>query len=657
MSDKSYMDRFVWLVQIFLLSFVYFVSAKIGLSLSIGVEQVTLVWPPTGIAITALLIFGKKLWPGIFIGAFWANITTNEPFSVAFGIALGNTLEALFAKYLLDRFKFDRLLNEVSDFVKFSFLGAIIPSVVAATIGSTSLAFGGLIGWNLFISTWITWWFGDMVGAIIFVPLLLSFKDFNPFSLSLKKYLELFALIASTVFTSLLVFSSYITNTLSLYPIKYILFPFMIWAALRFGLAGAAFVTFLVSAVSILGFQSGGGPFNNTIGGDHIGLMLLQVLMVVFSTTSIVLAIAIEGKKKYEGRVRSSEKRFKSLIENSSDAIVLIEPSTVIKYASPSVKKIIGYEPSELENKSGLFLIYKEDQTPSLKVLSELVLKPNKVMILENRLVHKDGSVRWMEAVGKNLLFDPDVGAIVINFRDITERKKLDEAKSEFVSLAAHELRSPLSKVRWYSESLMKQSADKKVVSDYITEIYASTMRMTSLVNMLLNASKVELGTLPNQPEEIDLIQVTRDILETYKQEIKSKHIKIFQNYKKVSIPVFMDPGLVRIIIENLISNAIKYTPDLGRVEITMNLEGKEVLVKVKDSGIGIPEEQKKFIFTKLFRADNVKKQYPNGTGLGLYLVKAVVDKLGGEINFESVEGQGTEFIVNFPVKNKNVTK
>ncbi len=652
MPVSTFWGKFKYIFQIAILALVYFVAAKAGLSLAFGVKQVTLVWPPTGIAIAALLIFDRKIWPGILIGAFFANITTNETVAIASQIAIGNTLEALTAWYLLSKFKFDKEFEHIEDIVKFIIWGAIIPTMVSATIGTLTLGFGGTIGWQIYWQTWLTWWLGDAVGAIIFAPLILSLKDIKIFPFSFKKLLEFLALIVSTTFVSILIFTSYVSDTFSMYPTKYLVFPFMIWAALRFGVPGATWTSLLISVVSILGFIDGGGPFAN-LANPEIGLLLLQLLMAVFSVTSIILAAAIEEKKRTEGKVEASEKKFKSLIENSYEAIILVNPTGSILYASPSTERILGYSPQNLVGTDGFKLIFPEDKPILVKSLAKLLFDPKNVQKIENRVVTKNGDVRWAEATGTNLLQEPEVAAIVINFRDITDHKKLDETKSEFVSLAAHELRNPLTNIRWYTETLLKTYLKKDSISGYISEIYASTMKMTSLVNMLLNVSKVELGTLSDQPEEVDIVAIAKDVVQNQMHDAKKKDIELTANYDEKSIVDYVDPSLVRIIIENLLSNSIKYTQDMGKITLSINKSGKEVMIAVKDNGVGIPESEKGKIFTKLFRAGNVRKRFPDGTGLGLYLVHAIVERLKGNISFESKEGGGTKFVVSFPLKTK----
>lgn len=246
--------------------------------------------------------------------------------------------------------------------------------------------------------------------------------------------------------------------------------------------------------------------------------------------------------------------------------------------------------------------------------------------------------------------------------RDITIEKNIDRAKTEFVSLASHQLRTPLSAINWYAEMLLDGDAGKlnKEQSQYISEIYAGNHRMVDLVNALLNVSRIDLGTFAIDPEMTDICAIAASLLEELKPQIMEKKIKV-SNKCDDSIPkIFVDPKLIRIVIQNLLTNAIKYTPNGGKVGISIIKRGKSAVIEVADNGYGIPENAKGKIFSKLYRADNVRAKDVEGTGLGLYIVKAIVDAAKGDIKFDSTENKGTTFFVSLPLagmKKKEGTK
>lgn len=251
------------------------------------------------------------------------------------------------------------------------------------------------------------------------------------------------------------------------------------------------------------------------------------------------------------------------------------------------------------------------------------------------------------------------IGVVVV-FRDITREKEIDKAKTEFVSLASHQLRTPLSTINWYTEMLFEKDKEnkekEKKEEEYLKEIYYSNQRMIKLVNALLNVSRIEMGTFSINPKKFMLIEVINRILKELAPKILEKKIEIIKKIQ-YSSTVNIDPELINIVIFNLLDNAITYTPENGKVffELAKNNDG--FLITIKDNGIGIPKNQQSKIFTKLFRADNAIEKQTGGAGLGLYITKSIVENSGGRIWFKSPvfkkapkERQGTIFYVAIPL-------
>ncbi len=245
------------------------------------------------------------------------------------------------------------------------------------------------------------------------------------------------------------------------------------------------------------------------------------------------------------------------------------------------------------------------------------------------------------------------IGTIDI-FRDVTQEKEVDKAKSEFVSLAAHQLRTPLTAVNWYTEMLLMGDAGKLNGDQrkYLEEIYTGNQRMVSLVNTLLNVSHLELGTFIIKPESVDIRKIAEKVIKELEPDIFKRKIGLNEHYDKELSKFNADQRLIHMIFENLLSNAIKYTPEKGHVNFSIKRQAKNFLVTIQDTGYGIPKKQQDKIFSKLFRADNVVEKDTEGTGLGLYIVKAMVEHSGGKIWFTSIEDKGTTFHVTFPIKN-----
>lgn len=266
-----------------------------------------------------------------------------------------------------------------------------------------------------------------------------------------------------------------------------------------------------------------------------------------------------------------------------------------------------------------------------------------------------------------------NIGGVGI-FRDITKENDIDKAKSEFVSLASHQLRTPLSAINWYTEMLLAGDAGQINLQQkkYLNEIYTGSQRMVELVNALLDVSYLELGMLSGEPKPTDMLELLQSIVNEQKLAINKKKLQLKQNLPTELPTLETDPKLMRMVFQNLLSNSVKYTPSGGTIEISMSLVNRgdrvdsqkvtepSILIKIKDTGYGIPKEQQDMIFTKLFRADNVREQDAEGTGLGLYIAKSVIEYSKGKIWFKSEKDRGAVFFVILPlgeVKKKRGSK
>ncbi len=231
----------------------------------------------------------------------------------------------------------------------------------------------------------------------------------------------------------------------------------------------------------------------------------------------------------------------------------------------------------------------------------------------------------------------------------LIKEKELDKRKNEFISFASHQLKTPITAISWKLEMLLK---DNNIIANIkqkesIEKIYEITRGMMALVTEFLEITKIESDKFNTEKGYVDLLKISDLVLEELAIEISDKKINIIKKYgdNVPTLNIGREPA--KIIFQNLISNAVKYTPQNGTIEITIKKNNKVTSISVKDSGYGIPEKDKSRIFTKLFRSDNIKTKEPSGTGLGLYLLKSIVEKLNGKIWFESKEGIGSTFYVN----------
>lgn|GEM_PF-1004506 len=230
----------------------------------------------------------------------------------------------------------------------------------------------------------------------------------------------------------------------------------------------------------------------------------------------------------------------------------------------------------------------------------------------------------------------------------LAKSQELDRAKTEFVGLASHQLRTPLTAVSWFTEMLLKKDFGNlnEKQADYLGEIYAGNQRMIDLVDDLLNTSRIDMGTISAKLELVNLSEAMESVLSEFSPQISQKNLNIEKKFSRNLPRVLIDPEHLGIVFQNILSNAVKYTSAKGKIAVEMRRQNSHILVKIADNGWGIPAAQQKKIFTKLFRADNVRKKDTEGTGLGLYIARAIIKKSGGKIWFESKENKGTTFYI-----------
>lgn len=515
----------MYLLKILILFGLYFATAKFGLMLDAVSGFASLVWAPTGIAIAALLIFNYKLWPGIFAAALIVNFLNGAPIPVATGIAIGNTLEALFATYLLKRFvRFNRSLNSLKDVLTFVIFAAVLGTVVSATIGTSSLVLGNVIPSSAYAATWSAWWLGDILGALLVSPFLLAWSVPNVRRLSINQWSEIVVAIIALIIISIAVFRGYLGITTTPGPIIYFIFPILIWISVRFGQLATVTANLLLSCIAIWFTAQGFGPFITGSVGES--LFFLQSFMGIIAVTFMILAAAI------------------------------------------------------------------------------------------------------------------------------SERKEMEERKDDFIALASHELKTPVTSLKMFAQALLQDAEKKgdKKTKTHLQNINKQLDRLTKLVQELLDISRIQAGKLEYQKDVLLVEDLIHETVEDIKR-LSNNHSIIIEGKTKAKI--IGDKDRLKQVLINLIINAIKYSPNSKKIIIHSEIFQKSILISVQDFGIGIPKDQINKLFKRFYQIRATNGQTYPGLGLGLYISKEIIERHNGTIWVESEKGEGSTFICKLPIKNE----
>lgn len=380
-----------------------------------------------------------------------------------------------------------------------------------------------------------------------------------------------------------------------------------------------------------------------------IGLIIIAVLV------SFIFYLLLTFRTRFELQiwnatksVEFSKEQFKKLYDNAPMPYIMLGSNAEVHNPNKATLRFFGVTQEEIEEKNFFSFISEES-----KDKSEFFLQYYKNGVSINRkeveMITKNGEVKSvllsifkMENSGS---YSKNTGLAMIF--DITEQKLLDKKKTEFLSLASHQLRTPLATTKWYTEMLNSGDLGElnQKQKEYVSRLNTVNEDMIDLVEVLLNVSRIEMGTLMIDLKPTNVEELIESILTELSPQIEKKNLKINKKYSEVSQNINSDKKLLRIVIQNIISNAVKYSADQGNVDIELEETNKGKKITISDSGIGIPKAEQGRIFSKLFRAENARLlSTSQGNGLGLYLVKSIIESLGGQISFTSEENKGSVF-------------
>ncbi len=358
--------------------------------------------------------------------------------------------------------------------------------------------------------------------------------------------------------------------------------------------------------------------------------------------------------------LREEQARFLASVNSLAIGFAIVDTKGVILQHNPALARMLRVD------RPFAHIRDVSDRIPACKGQMEVAMKAcidhrtgyeHKDVSFENRFLHVSMTPVFADADREGEV----IGAVLL-VEDTTAARAIDQAKSEFVSLASHQLRTPLSTINWYVEMLLAGDAGKMNAEQrsFLDEIHTGSTRMASLVSALLDVSRLELGGFTMGHQQTDMKQAVADVWTDYAPRIKQNGVQV-RTECAPSVFARLDAKYVRMVVQNLLSNAIKYTPDGGTVQVHVDLvsaggafggrafQTPVVGLSVEDTGYGIPLEAQGHIFEKMFRADNVREKIQDGTGLGLYIVKSIVDHAGGSVWFASEENKGTTFYVVLP--------
>ena len=386
---------------------------------------------------------------------------------------------------------------------------------------------------------------------------------------------------------------------------------------------------------------------------EVVGVLEFFTRAILEADDQILRMFAALGQQfgAFVGRTRAQE-QIERFFTMSGDLLCIAGFDGYFTRINESWHRTLGYTTTELMSRPLMDFVHQDDREATRTMFADL-MRGVPIQAFENRYRCKDGTYRWLSWTATP---KPDERLVYAVVHDATTRKRLEhqtletlKMRNDFVSFVTHQLRTPLSGIRWMLE-LAAETADPAEKASYIGDAHESANRLIGLVNDLLDLSRLESGKLPVTVEPVRLREMTEAVVGEVATLVREKrHVLDVESIPDLPVAM-LDGQLTRQVILNLVSNAIKYTPPGGRIAIRISREDGSLRWSIQDNGIGVPPSSQKRLFEKFFRAENAHAVDTEGTGLGLYLVRLIVERLGGRIACESEEGRGTIFYFNLPL-------
>jgi PAS domain S-box-containing protein len=616
----------------------YIASAKVGLELSVAHGVITPVWPPTGIALAALLLFGPRLWPAVALGAFISNATSGVSAEVAAAIAVGNTLEAVAGAYLLRRVGFRTSLDRARDVIALVVLGAFVSTTVSATNGVAVLAIAGSPAASPLDSAWVLWWLGDAMGDVLVAPLVLVWATRPPRGLGRARSVEGAAVLGLLAGAGAAVFLG------GLWRYPYLLFPLLVWATLRFRQLGAATGSFVLAAVGVAGVVSGLTPLGEDPTTD---VQVFQGLLAFIAVSLLVVGATLSE------RVRA-EKALQQANESLAEAQALAHlgswewdiPSGRVAWSS-ELYRIFGLAPDGTAVTYDAFLrrVHPQDRRRVRREI-ERALEERSSFELTHRIVLDDGSERAVHGRGRVVVDAEGTPVRMLGTaQDVTERRRLEEVRENILVAVSHELRTPLTSIVGFAITLRERGGelndgDRRAIVAHLAE---QALRLERLLSDLLDLDRLRHGRVRVTLEPTDVGALVARVVAAQPRDGHAIELDA------EPVVADVDPPKLERIVDNLVGNAIKHTPAGTKIAVSVEREGHDVLIRVDDGGPGVPAARRAEVF-ELFSRGAVSDGSVPGAGVGLALVAQFAALQGGRAWVEENEAGGASFRVRLPV-------
>ena len=415
--------------RVVLLIAIYFIGGLLGKEASFLSGSVVLVWPPAGIALAAILLFGYRFWPGVALGAVLFSCMDGTPLGFfTLGTAIGNTIGAIICTYLLRRIgAFNNSMERIHDVTSYIALVCFLGTTVNATFNVVGLIYGGGAKWDDMFSNILGWWVPNALAALVVAPLIITWASPSATRWTRRLIVEAIVCAVGLVAGTVLSFNSWIIQGIQNYPLAYLPYPFLIWSALRFGPRGATAGTFLVSALAMYSLLQGTGPFVTNSVRDS--LMLIGSYIGVLAITNLLLAASAAERRKAERAVSESEKRFRAVVEDQTDMICRFKPDGLLTFVNEAFCRFHGKSADELIGKNFFTqTLSEEDAAVPLSYVNTLP-KEQPVVSFDHRLRSPEGIVVWHQYRIRRLFSEKgetfEFQAVI---QDITKRKQSEEA-------------------------------------------------------------------------------------------------------------------------------------------------------------------------------------------------------------------------------------